>query len=140
MKEKLPFIIYIGIGIALMAVSLPHGDGYYGNMVFWLGFGMVCAESVQLIKYCWWRAPARKDAYEAKQQEAHINAVDERKQMLRMRAGWLSNQIMFFVLLALDLVLALLKAPAWVILILFVLWISQYIIGVVIYHHLEKRM
>ena len=33
----------------------------------------------------------------AKQQEAHINAVDERKQMLRMRAGWLSNQIMFFV-------------------------------------------
>ena len=76
----------------------------------------------------------------AKQQEAHINAVDERKQMLRMRAGWLSNQIMFFVLLALDLVLALLKAPAWVILILFVLWISQYIIGVVIYHHLEKRM
>ncbi len=140
MKEKLPFIIYIGIGIALMAASLPHGDGYYGNMVFWLGFGMVCAESVQLIKYCWWRAPARKDAYEAKQQEAHINAVDERKQMLRMRAGWLSNQIMFFVLLVLDLVLALLKAPAWVILILFVLWISQYIIGVVIYHHLEKRM
>ena len=140
MKEKLPFIIYIGIGIALMAASLPHGDGYYGNMVFWLGFGMVCAESVQLIKYCWWRAPARKDAYEAKQQEAHINAVDERKQMLRMRAGWLSNQIMFFALLALDLVLALLKAPAWVILILFVLWISQYIIGVVIYHHLEKRM
>ena len=140
MKEKLPFIIYIGIGIALMATSLPHGDGYYGNMVFWLGFGMVCAESVQLIKYCWWRAPARKDAYEAKQQEAHINAVDERKQMLRMRAGWLSNQIMFFVLLVLDLVLALLKAPAWVILILFVLWISQYIIGVVIYHHLEKRM
>ena len=66
--------------------------------------------------------------------------MDERKQMLRMRAGWLSNQIMFFVLLVLDLVLALLKAPAWVILILFVLWISQYIIGVVIYHHLEKRM
>lgn len=47
---------------------------------------------------------------------------------------------MFFALLVLDLVLALLKAPAWVILILFVLWIGQYIIGVVIYHHLEKRM
>ena len=60
--------------------------------------------------------------------------------MLRMRAGWLSNQIMFFVLLALDLVLALLKAPAWIILILFVLWIFQYIVGLVIYHRLEKRM
>ena len=77
MKEKLPFIIYIGIGAVLMAASLPHMDGYYGNMVFWVGFGTVCAESVQLFKYCWWRAPAHKDAYEAKRQEAHINAVDE---------------------------------------------------------------
>ena len=68
MKEKLPFIIYIGIGAVLMAASLPHMDGYYGNMVFWVGFGTVCAESVQLLKYCWWRAPARKDAYEAKRQ------------------------------------------------------------------------
>lgn len=57
MKEKLPFIIYIGIGAALMAASLPHMDGYYGNMVFWVGFGTVCAESVQLLKYCWWRVP-----------------------------------------------------------------------------------
>ena len=87
MKEKLPFIIYIGIGAALMAASLPHMDGYYGNMVFWVGFGTVCAESVQLFKYCWWRAPAHKDSYEAQRQDAHINAVDERTQMLRMRAG-----------------------------------------------------
>ena len=127
MKEKLPFIIYIGIGAVLMAASLPHMDGYYGNMVFWVGFGTVCAESVQLLKYCWWRAPAHKDAYEAKRQEAHINAVDERKQM-------------FWILLGLDFVLALLKAPAWIILILFVLWIFQYIVGLVIYHRLEKRM
>lgn len=140
MKEKLPFIIYIGIGAVLMAASLPHMDGYYGNMVFWVGFGTVCAESVQLFKYCWWRAPAHKDAYEAKRQEAHINAVDERKQMLRMRAGYLVNQLMFWILLGLDFVLALLKAPAWIILILFVLWIFQYIVGIVIYHHLEKRL
>ena len=125
MKEKLPFIIYIGIGAVLMAASLPHMDGYYGNMVFWVGFGTVCAESVQLLKYCWWRAP---------------DAVDERKQMLRMRAGYLVNQLMFWILLGLDFVLALLKAPAWIILILFVLWIFQYIVGVVIYHRLEKRM
>lgn len=60
MKEKLPFIIYIGIGAVLMAASLPHMDGYYGNMVFWVGFGTVCTESVQLFKYCWWRAPHTK--------------------------------------------------------------------------------
>ena len=140
MKEKLPFIIYIGIGAVLMAASLPHMDGYYGNMVFWVGFGTVCAESVQLFKYCWWRAPAHKDAYEAKRQEAHINAVDERKQFLRMKAGHIAYQIMLIVLFGVALVLALVKAPAWIILILFVLWIFQYIVGVVMFHHLEKRL
>ena len=66
--------------------------------------------------------------------------MDERKQMLRMRAGYLGNQVMVWILLGLGFVLALLKAPAWVILILFVLWIFQYIVGVVIYRHLEKRL
>ena len=69
-----------------------------------------------------------------------FRSVDERKQMLRMRAGYLVNQLMFWILLGLDFVLALLKAPAWIILILFVLWIFQYIVGLVIYHRLEKRM
>ena len=140
MKEKLPFIIYIVIGAALMAASLPQIDSYYGNLVFWMGFGTVCAESVHLLRHCWWQSPARKDAYQAKQQEAHINAVDERKQMLRMRAGWLTNQLMSFTLLGLEFVLALLQAPAWVIAMLFVLWVGQYIIGTIIYHRLEKRM
>ena len=121
MKEKLPFIIYIGIGAVLMAASLPHMDGYYGNMVFWVGFGTVCAESVQLLKYCWWRAPAHKDAYEAKRQEAHINAVDERKQFLRMKAGHIAYQIMLVVLFLVALVLALIRAEAWMILLVFLL-------------------
>ena len=140
MKEKWPFVISMAVGVALLAASFLVKEEYYSTILFAMGAGMFAAEGFHLARLCWWQSPRRKDAYEAKQQEAHIDAVDERKQMLRMRAGWLSNQIMFFVLLALDLVLALLKAPAWVILILFVLWISQYIIGVVIYHHLEKRM
>ena len=84
--------------------------------------------------------PRTQRRLRAKRQEAHINAVDERKQMLRMRAGYLVNQLMFWILLGLDFVLALLKAPAWIILILFVLWIFQYIVGIVIYRHLEKRL
>ena len=140
MKEKWPFVISMAVGAALLAASFLVKEEYYSTILFAMGAGMFAAEGFHLARLCWWQSPARKDAYEAKQQEAHIDAVDERKQMLRMRAGWLSNQIMFFVLLVLDLVLALLKAPAWVILILFVLWIGQYIIGVVIYHHLEKRM
>ena len=140
MKEKWPFVISMAVGAALLAASFLVKAEYYSTILFAMGIGMCAAEGFHLARLCWWQSPARKDAYEAKQQEAHIDAVDERKQMLRMRAGWLSNQIMFFVLLFLDLVLALLKAPAWVILILFVLWIFQYIVGLVIYHRLEKRM
>ena len=140
MKEKWPFVISMAVGVALLAASFLVKEEYYSTILFAMGAGMFAAEGFHLARLCWWQSPRRKDAYEAKQQEAHIDAVDERKQMLRMRAGSLTNQIMFFVLLALDLVLALLKAPAWIILILFVLWIFQYIVGLVIYHRLEKRM
>ena len=140
MKEKWPFVISMAVGAALLAASFLVKEEYYSTILFAMGAGMFAAEGFHLARLCWWQSPARKDAYEAKRQEAHINAMDERKQMLRMRAGYLVNQLMFWILLGLDFVLALLKAPAWIILILFVLWIFQYIVGVVIYHHLEKRL
>ena len=66
--------------------------------------------------------------------------MDERKQMLRMRAGYLVNQLMFLFRRGRVFGRALRKGPAGDILILFLLWTVQYIVGDVIYHHLEKRL
>ena len=86
MKEKLPFLIYMAVGAVLMAVSLAIRSDYYSNLVFWMGFGTLVAEGVHLARQMWWQAPSRQAAYQAKRRQDHIDAVDERKQMLRMRS------------------------------------------------------
>ena len=87
MKEKLPFIIYIGIGAVLMAASLPHMDGYYGNMVFWVGVRHGLRRERAAAQILLVAGPRTQRRLRSQRQEAHINAVDERKQMLADAGG-----------------------------------------------------
>lgn len=140
MKERMPFIIDIAIGVVLIAVGLVMGVDYYDTMVLSAGFGLVSAGLVHLLRVIYWQAPQRQEEYLARRQEAHINAVDERKQFLRMKAGHIAYQIMLVVLFVVALVLALARAEAWVILLVFLLTVFQWGIGVVVFRILEKRM
>ena len=140
MKERMPFIIDIAIGVVLIAVGLVMGVDYYDTMVLSAGFGLGSAGLVHLLRVIYWQAPQRQEEYLARRQEAHINAVDERKQFLRMKAGHIAYQIMLVVLFVVALVLALARAEAWVILLVFLLTVFQWAIGVVIFRVLEKRM
>ena len=140
MKERMPFIIDIAIGVVLIAVGLVMRVDYYDTMVLSAGFGLVLAGLVHLLRVIYWQAPQRQEEYLARRQEAHINAVDERKQFLRMKAGHIAYQIMLVVLFVVALVLALARAEAWVILLVFLLTVFQWAIGVVIFRVLEKRM
>ena len=140
MKERMPFIIDIAIGVVMIAVGLVMRVDYYDTMVLSAGFGLVSAGLVHLLRVIYWQAPQRQEEYLARRQEAHINAVDERKQFLRMKAGHIAYQIMLVVLFVVALVLALARAEAWVILLVFLLTVFQWAIGVVIFRVLEKRM
>lgn len=140
MKERMPFIIDIAIGVVMIAVGLVMRVDYYDTMVLSAGFGLVSAGLVHLLRVIYWQAPQRQEEYLARRQEAHINAVDERKQFLRMKAGHIAYQIMLVVLFVVALVLALARAEAWVILLVFLLTVFQWGIGVVVFRILEKRM
>lgn len=140
MKERMPFIVDIVVGVVLMAVGLVMQVDYYNTMVFAAGVGLVSAGTVHLARVIYWQAPQRQATYQARKQEAHINAVDERKQFLRMKAGHIAYQIMLIVLFGVALVLALARAQAWVILMVFLLTVFQWVIGVVVFRILEKRM
>lgn len=140
MKERMPFIVDIVIGAVLMAVGLVMRVDYYDTMVLSAGVGLVSAGVVHLARVIYWQAPQRQAAYQARKREAHINAVDERKQFLRMKAGHIAYQIMLVVLFGLALVLALARAQAWVILMVFLLTVLQWAVGVVVFRILEKRM
>lgn len=140
MKEKKPFVIDILVGIGLVCVSFFVKADYYSTMIFSMGVGIMAASIVQIIRITYWQNPKRYAEYEAKKKEAHINSVDERKQYLRMKAGHVTYQIMTFSLLILSLILALVRVEVWIIAMIFLLFILQWLVGVIAFHMLEKRM
>lgn len=140
MKEKKPFVIDILVGIGLVCVSFFVKADYYSTMIFSMGVVIMAASIVQIIRITYWQNPKRYAEYEAKKKEAHINSVDERKQYLRMKAGHVTYQIMTFSLLILSLILALVRVEVWIIAMIFLLFVLQWLVGVIVFHMLEKRM
>ena len=140
MKEKKPFVIEILEGIGLVCVSFFVKADYYSTMIFSMGVGIMAASIVQIIRITYWQNPKRYAEYEAKKKEAHINSVDERKQYLRMKAGHVTYQIMTFSLLILSLILALVRVEVWIIAMIFLLFVLQWLVGVIVFRILEKRM
>ena len=80
-----------------------------------------------------------KEKFENINRENHINNVDERKVFLRMKAGSLVYQIMTFVYLFVAFVFALLHIEAWIIGVIFGLFLLQTFLGIVLYKHFEKH-
>ena len=140
MKEKKPFIIEILVGIGLVCVSFFVKADYYSTMIFSMGVGIMAASIVQIIRITYWQNPKRYAEYEAKKKEAHINSVDERKQYLRMKAGHVTYQIMTFSLLILSLILVLIKVEVWIIAMIFLLFVLQWLLGNIVFRILEKRI
>lgn len=140
MKDRRPFIIEMIVGILFIGISFFVEMDYYSNMVFSMGFGIIAASVVQMIRITYWKNPKRQEAYETKKREDYINRVDERKQYLRMKSGHISYQIMIYLLFVLSFILALVRAEVWIIGMIFILCIVQWVIGIVIYRVLEQKM
>lgn len=140
MKDKKPFIIQFAVGAVLIGSGLLTQFEYYSTMLLALGCGLAWSSIVQIARIVYWQNPKRQAIYEEKKQEAHINNVDERKQFLRMKAGHVTYQIMTFSLLLIAFILALFRVEAWVIGMIFSLFVFQWAIGTMIYRILEKRM
>lgn len=140
MKNKKPFMIQFIIGIVLIGGGLILQVDYYSTMLFAMGCGLAFSAIVYTARIVYWQNPKRQAVYERKKQEAHINSIDERKQYLRMKAGHVTYQIMFFCLLLIAFVLALFRAEAWVTGMIFSLFIVQWAVGNMVYRILEKRL
>lgn len=140
MKDKKPFIIQITIGIVLIGTGFLIQSDYYSSLVFAMGCGLAFSSIVQLLRISYWQAPKRQAEYSARKQEAHINSIDERKQYIRMKAGHVTYQIMAWTLITLAFILTLFHVSAWIIAMLFLLFIFQWIIGMIVYNILERRI
>ena len=140
MKKKLSFIIEIIIGIIFICFGYFVIDtDYYATLFYAMGFGLAFASGVQLLKICYYEMPKNKEKLENINRENHINNVDERKIFLRMKAGSLVYQLMTFVYLFVAFVFALLHIEAWIIGIIFGLFLLQTFLGIILYKHFEKH-
>ena len=99
--------------------------------VYIANLGLAFASGVQLLKICYYEMPKNKEKLENINRENHINNVDERKVFLRMKAGSLVYQIMTFVYLFVAFVFALLHIEAWIIGVIFGLFLLQTFLGIV---------
>ena len=140
MENMKPLIVEFLIGIILFGISFFVKNDYYSTMIFSMGIGLTAGAAAQIIRIIYWKNPKRQDAYEAKKQETHINRIDERKQYLRMKAGHITYQIMTFLLLLLAFMLSLFRAEAWIIVMIFLLFVFQWLVGFIAYRILEKKM
>ena len=77
---------------------------------------------------------------EEKETAARINRTDERKVLLRQMAGHKAYQVMFFVLIAVSFLFALLRVEWWVTGVLCLLWVLQYLLGIAFMRYYEKRL
>ena len=141
MKNKKPFVWELILGSIMIIIGFFFiKTDYYSTMLFSMGIGLSFASGVQLFKIYYYKMPRHKEEYECKKKEEYINSVDERKIFLRMKAGSLTYQLMTFVLLAVSFTLALFRVNAWIIAMIFGLFIFQTILGFVIYKYLQKKL
>ena len=105
-----------------------------------MGCSLALSSIVQIVRFVYWQNPKRQAVYEEMKREAHINNIDERKQYLRMKAGYVTYQIMTISLLLIAFALSLFRVEAWIIGMIFSLFLFQWVVGIMVYRILEKRM
>lgn len=140
MKTNKFSILQLVIGIAMIITGLVLKTDYYSTLVFAGGCGFGCGALIQLIRVTYYKQPSHSVEYEKYIQEQHIRGVDERKQFLRAKAGQNAYIIMLFVLLFLDVILSILRVEAWIIAMIGLLFIVQWIMYTLSYRYFEKKM
>lgn len=117
--EKLKGIsgLLIGVGSVLAVLGV-------GNMVYSL----------------WLNKPQNKVKNDEKVRMSKIEANDERKIRIREKAGWKTNIVNFYILMALTVVFSLMGVDQTVVTVLCGVFIFQISLGIFLFNYYAKRM
>ncbi|MEL0754625.1 hypothetical protein VXA53_01935 [Clostridioides difficile] len=147
MKKNMLYvgIIYFICGILL--VLLATFTEFSFEAFIWGLSGVALGPGVcMILQYMYWSKPERAVDYEEKIKNQRIEMNDERRIMLRDKAGRITNQIMCYVLVILIFIVSILSVfsvmviSKWVLVVLGLLILFQFICSVVVYNKLDKRL
>ncbi|HBF4556949.1 hypothetical protein [Clostridioides difficile] len=147
MKKNMLYvgIIYFICGILL--VLLATFTEFSFEAFIWGLSGAALGPGVcMILQYMYWSKPERAVDYEEKIKNQRIEMNDERRIMLRDKAGRITNQIMCYVLVILIFIVSILSVfsvmviSKWVLVVLGLLILFQFICVVVVYNKLDKKL
>lgn len=147
MKKNMLYvgIIYFICGILL--VLLATFTEFSFEAFIWGLSGAALGPGVcMILQYIYWSKPERAVDYEENIKNQRIEMNDERRIMLRDKAGRITNQIMSYVLVILIFIVSILSVfsvmviSKWVLVVLGLLILFQFICVVVVYNKLDKKL
>lgn len=140
-KNSLYWTLLSGIGgIVLILVGFFTKSLSNESSIFGFGCGLMGASIATLYKNFYWSRPKNKPVYEEKIKNEQINLHDERKIMLRNKSGNITNFIMMYLLIILNIVFMFVGVDKWIVIILWLVIVFQFICGIVVFKNLSKKM
>ncbi|MCC0637332.1 MULTISPECIES: hypothetical protein [unclassified Clostridioides] len=142
--------LYVGIGYficGILLVLLATLTEFSFEALIWGLSGATLGPGVCMIfQYIYWSKPERAVEYKEKIENQRIEMNDERRIMLRDKSGRITNQIMSYVFVILILIVSILSVfsvmltSRWVLIVLGLLILFQFICGAVVYNKLDKKL
>ncbi len=147
MKKNMlyPGIVYFICGILLVLLA-TFTEFSFEAFIWGLSGAALGPGICMILQYMYWSKPERAVDYEEKIKNQRIEMNDERRVMLRDKAGRITNQIMSYVLVILIFIVSILSVfsvmviSKWVLVVLGLLILFQFICSVVVYNKLDKKL
>ncbi|HBF4252979.1 hypothetical protein [Clostridioides difficile] len=147
MKKNMLYlgIVYFICGILLVLLA-TFTEFSFEAFIWGLSGAALGPGICMILQYMYWSKPERAVDYEEKIKKQRIEMNDERRVMLRDKAGRITNQIMSYVLVILIFIVSILSVfsvmviSKWVLVVLGLLILFQFICSVVVYNKLDKRL
>ncbi len=141
--------LWAGIGMVMIAAlcgaTAFSFDTPAGSLLCGLAGALGVPGIAQIYKYFKWSRPEKAAEYQEHLEQERIDLQDERKEMLRNKAGRYAyvfilfmNCVLLFALTVLD-TLGIVEADRWLIISLGVWLLVQYFAGVLIYDQLSRK-
>ncbi|HBF6469566.1 TPA: hypothetical protein ACP6IR_000394 [Clostridioides difficile] len=147
MKKNMLYlgIVYFICGILLVLLA-TFTEFSFEAFIWGLSGAALGPGICMILQYMYWSKPERAVDYEEKIKNQRIEMNDERRVMLRDKAGRITNQIMSYVLVILIFIVSILSVfsvmviSKWVLVVLGLLILFQFICSVVVYNKLDKSL
>ncbi|MDY3082176.1 MAG: hypothetical protein SOR54_02700 [Clostridioides difficile] len=147
MKKNMLYlgIVYFICGI-LLVLWATFTEFSFEAFIWGLSGAALGPGVCMILQYMYWSKPERALDYEEKIKNQRIEMNDERRIMLRDKAGRITNQIMSYVLVILIFIVSILSVfsvmviSKWVLVVLGLLILFQFICSVVVYNKLDKKL